>query len=144
MKRIPPLLIAGLCLTLSATLFARSPKPGQTDAPVGMKPDRLIPYKSVDGVELKLHAFEPEGLKASDHRPAIVFFFGGGWTGGDAKQFYQQARALSDLGMVAFSADYPYETPHIDGLAKKGGHVLAGLLSGACLRAIASGHHHGP
>ena len=60
----------------------------------------------MDGVELKLHVFEPEGLKASDHRAAIVFFFGGGWTGGDAKQFYQQARAMSDRGMVAFSADY--------------------------------------
>lgn len=72
----------------------------------GMEPDRLIPYKSVDGVKLKLHVFEPEGLKASDHRSAIVFFFGGGWSGGDAKQFYQQARATSDRGMVAISADY--------------------------------------
>ena len=46
------------------------------------------------------------GLQPSDRRPAIVFFFGGGWNSGEAKQFYQQARALADQGMVAFSADY--------------------------------------
>ncbi len=70
------------------------------------KPDRLTTYKTIDGVELKLHAFEPAGLKAADRRAAIVFFFGGGWSGGDPKQFYQQARALADRGMVAFSAEY--------------------------------------
>lgn len=70
------------------------------------KPDRKLPYKTVDGVELKLHVFDPPDWKASDHRPAIVFFFGGGWKSGDPKQFYQQARGLADLGMVAFSAEY--------------------------------------
>lgn len=71
-----------------------------------IKPDRIVPYKTVGNVTLKLHVFEPAGLKTNDHRPAIVFFFGGGWAGGDAKQFYQQARALAEQGMVAFSADY--------------------------------------
>jgi acetyl esterase/lipase len=70
------------------------------------QPDRLTTYKTVDGIELKLHAFEPAGLKAGDRRPAVVFFFGGGWSSGEAKQFYQQARTLADHGMVAFSADY--------------------------------------
>ena len=70
------------------------------------KPDRLTTYKTANGVELKLHVFEPMGLQPSDRRPAIVFFFGGGWNSGEAKQFYQQARALADQGMVAFSADY--------------------------------------
>lgn len=73
---------------------------------VELKPDRLLTYKTVDGVGLKLHVFEPAGHKSSDRRPAIVFFFGGGWSGGDPKQFYQQARALADLGMIAFSAEY--------------------------------------
>jgi acetyl esterase/lipase len=69
-------------------------------------PDRAVVYKTVDGVSLKMHVFEPAGLKASDTRPAIVFFFGGGWSGGTPKQFYQQARSLAEQGMVAFSADY--------------------------------------
>jgi acetyl esterase len=71
-----------------------------------MEPDRAITYKSVGGVELKMDLFEPRDLKATDHRPAIVFFFGGGWSGGSTKQFYQQARAMADQGIVAFSADY--------------------------------------
>ena len=71
-----------------------------------MQPDRRVSYKAIDGVDLTLDVFEPEGWAASDQRPAIVFFFGGGWNGGDPKQFYQQARALSELGMVAFSANY--------------------------------------
>ena len=70
------------------------------------QPDRLTTYKTLDGIELKLHSFEPAGLTAGDLRPAIVFFFGGGWSGGDPKQFFQQARAMADQGMVAFSADY--------------------------------------
>lgn len=69
-------------------------------------PTRSFTYKSVGDVELKMDLFEPEGLKATDHRPAIVFFFGGGWSGGSTKQFYQQARAMADQGMMAFSADY--------------------------------------
>ncbi|MEY2880762.1 MAG: Carboxylesterase NlhH [Verrucomicrobiota bacterium] len=75
-------------------------------APTDFKPDRVTAYKTVDGVELKLHVFAPAGLKAADRRPAIVFFFGGGWNSGDPKQFYQQARALAEQGMVAVSADY--------------------------------------
>ncbi len=69
-------------------------------------PSRSAIYKAVNGTELKMDVFEPAGFKATDHRPAIVFFFGGGWIGGSTRQFYQQARAMSDQGLVAFSADY--------------------------------------
>ena len=57
-------------------------------------PDQIVTYKEVSGVELKLHVFKPGGHQASDKRPAIVFFFGGGWSGGNPKQFYQQSRFL--------------------------------------------------
>ncbi|TWU47034.1 GDSL-type esterase/lipase family protein [Rubripirellula reticaptiva] len=76
------------------------------------QPDETLIYKKVANqtkegtVELKLHMYTPEGIKASDKRPAIVFFFGGGWSGGDPKQFYQQADFFAERGMVAFSADY--------------------------------------
>jgi acetyl esterase/lipase len=70
------------------------------------EPNRSVIYKKIEGVELKLDVFEPRGLKASDHRPAIVFFFGGGWVNGSPNQFYQHAREMADHGMLAFSADY--------------------------------------
>ena len=76
----------------------------------GLQPDQAHIYKTVttngQPVELKLHAFLPEGHKASDQRPAIVFFHGGGWYGGTPDQFYPQCRYLALRGMVAFSVQY--------------------------------------
>ena len=69
-------------------------------------PDKLMTYKTVGDVELKQHCFLPEGLKESDKRAAIVFFFGGSWRSGKPKQFYEQARFLADQGMVALVAEY--------------------------------------
>ena len=93
--------IAALLTTLPMCLGAAlSPHGGQ------LQPDRSLIYKTVGEVELKLHVFEPTGLMTNDHRPAIIFFFGGGWGSGDAKQFFQQARVMAGQGMVAFSADY--------------------------------------
>ena len=41
-----------------------------------------------------------------DKRPAIVCFFGGGWTGGTPRQFLPQCKYLATRGMVAIAADY--------------------------------------
>ncbi|MGZ0709664.1 alpha/beta hydrolase fold domain-containing protein [Coraliomargarita sp. W4R53] len=69
-------------------------------------PDAEHVYKTASGVKLKLYQFSPAGLTHTDKRPAIVFFFGGGWSGGTATQFYVQADYLAQRGMVAFTADY--------------------------------------
>ena len=76
-----------------------------------LKPDEILVYKATGKragkiVGLRLHVFKPDGHKETDSRPAIVFFFGGGWVGGTPTQFYQQARFLADRGMVAISAEY--------------------------------------
>ena len=62
-------------------------------------------YRTVGSTELKVWIIEPadQGTKP---RPAIVFFFGGGWTGGTPAQFEPQARHLAARGMVAVLADY--------------------------------------
>jgi len=65
----------------------------------------MITYKAVGGMELKLHVFDPPA-DAKGPAPAIVFFFGGGWSGGSPTQFYHQSKYLSELGMVAISAEY--------------------------------------
>ncbi|MGB6222762.1 alpha/beta hydrolase [Haloferula sp.] len=69
-------------------------------------PERSEVYKTIGDTKLKLHVFSPPGWKASDKRPAIVFFFGGGWNGGQASQFFPQCDYLATRGMVAMSAEY--------------------------------------
>ncbi len=69
-------------------------------------------YKTVGETKLKLYAFNPAEHRASDHRPAIVFFFGGGWTNGSPVQFEQQCRYLASRGTVAITADYRVASRH--------------------------------
>jgi acetyl esterase/lipase len=76
------------------------------------KPDLLLSYKKVKEVELKLHVFQPPGFKMSDKRPAIIFFFGGGWNGGMPSQFYPHCKHLASRGMVAISAEYRVKSQH--------------------------------
>lgn len=69
-------------------------------------------YKTVGDVEIPLYIFEPENLDSSPPRPAIVFFFGGGWTSGTPKQFEQHCLHLAQRGMVAIAADYRVASRH--------------------------------
>lgn len=68
--------------------------------------------RAADGVSLSLYAFNPDGHKATDQRPAIVCFFGGGWRNGSPSQFEQQCRYLASRGMVAITADYRVSSRH--------------------------------
>ncbi|MFT4547215.1 MAG: acetyl esterase [Verrucomicrobiales bacterium] len=64
-------------------------------------------YKKASGDDLYIYIFTPDGHDAEkDKRPAVVFFFGGGWSSGTPKQFEQHARYLASRGMVAAVADY--------------------------------------
>ncbi len=67
-------------------------------------------YKKVGDTELALYIYQPADQKPADRRPAIVFFFGGGWNAGSAAQFEYQSRYLAARGMVAISADYRVRT----------------------------------
>ncbi len=69
-------------------------------------------YKTVGDVKLDLIIDFPEGWKATDQRPAIVFFFGGGWASGSTQQFANHARYLASRGMVAMAADYRVSSRH--------------------------------
>lgn len=75
-------------------------------------PDQTVPYKETPQGELKLHIFNPEGLQKGQKRPAVIFFFGGGWNGGSPSQFYPQAEYLADRGMVAVCAEYRTKKGH--------------------------------
>lgn len=69
-------------------------------------------YKEVNGVALRLYIFEPNRKSTDDVRPAIVFFFGGGWRSGTPSQFHQQCLHLAKRGMVAMTADYRVSSRH--------------------------------
>ena len=67
--------------------------------------DKLV-YKSVGDVDLSLYSFRPADTDPEELLAGIVFFHGGGWTGGDPQQFFQQSRYLAERGMLAVSAQY--------------------------------------
>ncbi|MFI4910725.1 MAG: alpha/beta hydrolase [Sedimentisphaeraceae bacterium JB056] len=69
-------------------------------------PDKIIDYKSVGDVTLKMSIFNPESHKESDQKPAIVFFSGGGWVKWSPDQFFRQCEYLASRGMVAIYAEY--------------------------------------
>lgn len=79
---------------------------------VSYEPDSTFYYKTTKQGKLKMDVFKPKNHKASDKRPVALFFFGGGWTGGSTKQFYQQARCFSEKGILAISAQYRVSGKH--------------------------------
>jgi len=73
---------------------------------------RTETYKTIGDVKLDLTIQLPGGWQADDKRPAIVFFFGGGWSSGSTKQFENHCRYLASRGMVAMCADYRVKSRH--------------------------------
>lgn len=62
-------------------------------------------YKEIDGYELEMTMYKPV-LSTPMNLPAIVFFFGGGWTGGTPEHFKMQAEYLASRGIIVFCPDY--------------------------------------
>lgn len=61
-------------------------------------------YRQASDTDLRLWFFGESD--PANPKPAIVFFFGGGWNGGSPEQFEKQAKHLADRGMIAMVADY--------------------------------------
>ncbi len=98
-------------ITLTTALLAplalqAQEKKGPYESNFELPDSRAEVYKTIGDVKLKIYIYEPKGHKAGAKRPAIVFFFGGGWRGGTPKQFQEQCRYLASKGMVAMTADY--------------------------------------
>ena len=73
-------------------------------------------YKTIGETKLYLHVFQPaerkKGEKKGEKLPAIIFFFGGGWTRGTVGQFVKHSEHLASRGMVAVIADYRVKSRH--------------------------------
>jgi acetyl esterase/lipase len=63
-------------------------------------------------VTLDMLVHFPPDWKKEDKRPALVFFFGGGFTAGDFNQFEKQAAYLASRGLVVARADYRVKSRH--------------------------------
>ncbi|MCS6851545.1 MAG: alpha/beta hydrolase [Gemmataceae bacterium] len=87
----------------------KEPPPMLTTAAVQ---SREAVFKRTPQGDLVMHLYLPPDWKASDRRPAIIFFFGGGWSGGSHVQFIPQARYLASRGLVAACADYRIASKH--------------------------------
>lgn len=89
--------LACVALLLASPLSAAEPK-----VPLGEP--RV--YKQVDGRQLHLYVVRPDGWTAGDRRPAIVFYHGGGWTGGTPAQFNETAAYFASRGLVCVQVEY--------------------------------------
>lgn len=97
------------CASLAAGRAVSVPRPELGCAGVVDQPDTLsgaesFTFSKPAGRALRIHVLSPPDGGAD--RPAVVFFFGGGWRIGRIETFADEARALVDKGYVAALADY--------------------------------------
>ena len=70
----------------------------------------LILYKTIDTIKLYLEVHHAETNHAKN--PAIIFFFGGGWIGGNRSHFIHHAQYFKKRGITCFLADYRIANIH--------------------------------
>ncbi len=102
------ILIAG---SLAQPVLAQTRQPDRSYPPK-IAGARAETYKTVADTKLKLYVFEPKGHKPNSPRPAIVFFYGGGFVAGSPAQFAKHCEYLATRGMVAITADYRVKNRH--------------------------------
>jgi alpha-L-fucosidase/acetyl esterase/lipase len=94
-----------LGLLICAALFTMAAISQAADTPSEQRTQSFA-YKKAKQGALQIVVHYPPGWKETDQRPAIVFFFGGGWNTGEIKAFEAYADYLAGRGMVAARADY--------------------------------------
>jgi acetyl esterase/lipase len=102
--------IVAVVVAVAFTLNAADEPKKKSSYPPTFKNARVETYRKVGSTELKLWIFGESDPKAK--KPAIVFFFGGGWHGGSPAQFEDQARHFAKRGMIAITADYRVKSRH--------------------------------
>jgi acetyl esterase/lipase len=65
-----------------------------------------ILFKQIDTVKLYMEVYRPKFIDTSKYTPAMVFFFGGGWSSGERSQFIHHANYFSKRGLTCFLVDY--------------------------------------
>ncbi|MBC8009231.1 MAG: alpha/beta hydrolase, partial [Burkholderiales bacterium] len=76
------------------------------ETPLTLPGAETLVYRTVKGIELRLHIVKPKGWTASDKRPAFVAYFGGGWNSGTPESSVRYAKWAAGLGLVGIAPDY--------------------------------------
>ena len=69
-----------------------------------------VVYKTIGQRQVMADLDYPPDWKSTDKRPAIVFFFGGGWTAGSTRAFLAQGKYFAKRGLVCVRAEYRLRT----------------------------------
>jgi len=69
-------------------------------------------YKQTPQGELRMYFAMPADWSPNDKRPALIFFFGGGWTSGKVLAFDKEAEYFAKCGIVVGLADYRVRKRH--------------------------------
>ena len=93
-----------LAVVLAMTL------PGMAGSAAEVGPSDLIAYANEQGIALRAHVFAAK--VGEPPHPAILFFFGGGWSSGTPRQFYPFAARLAKEGFVAIPMEYRVRQRH--------------------------------
>lgn len=106
--------LAILAIMLPLDLFGQEPaiEKSLRDAGANVEVYKTTTNSTGEKVDLNIYIFQPEDHVAADQRPAVVFFFGGGWKGGKPSQFTEHCKYLASRGMVAATADYRVASRH--------------------------------
>ena len=93
---------------LAVVLAMTLPQVGESAAEV--EPSDLIEYSNEQDIALRAHVFAAQ--VGEPPHPAILFFFGGGWSSGTPRQFYPFAARLAKEGFVAIPMEYRVRQRH--------------------------------
>ena len=96
-------------MKLFLPLLLLPPCPVKADEPVTSREEV---YKQVGDLQLTARIYERKNSTVRK-RPAIIFFFGGGWRNGSVNQFRYQSEYLARHGMVAIVPDYRVSSRHM-------------------------------
>jgi acetyl esterase/lipase len=89
-------------------------------------PDATVTFTRVDGQDLELDIYRPDGA-AGTLSPILFYIHGGGWILGDRRMQAANLRWFADRGYLAVSAEYVLATPTRPTWDTASGHVACAL-----------------
>lgn len=90
----------------SKAALSKTPTNAATATPVELPGAETHVYRDNPTEPMRLFVFKPKGWNEDDRRPALIFFFGGGWTRGTPERSAGYARWAATLGLVGIAPDY--------------------------------------